>query len=238
MIYKKIVKGTFLERPNRFIAKVMIGNMIHTVHVKNTGRCKELLVNGATVYLEDFRDNMRDRKTEFSIISVEKKIRNTFELINMDSQAPNKIVEEALLEGKVFNDLAKVVREQTFGNSRLDFYYEKAESIKGYIEVKGVTLEENGIVKFPDAKTERGVKHINELIKAKEMGFEATIIFIVQMKNAKLFVPNFEAHMEFGLILGEAIKRGVNMLVYNCNVTPNSITLLNPIDFTCLQNQS
>jgi sugar fermentation stimulation protein A len=238
MEYKKIVKGTFLERPNRFIAKVMIKNQVHTVHVKNTGKCKELLVPGATVYLEDFRDDMRSRKTEFSIVSVEKISGNTFELINMDSQAPNKVVEEALFEGKIFSDLTKIIREQTFGNSRLDFYYERTGGIKGYIEVKGVTLEENGIVKFPDAKTERGVKHIKELIKAKEMGFESNIIFIVQMKCAKFFIPNFEAHMEFGTILGEAIKKGVSMTVYNCNVTPNSIALLNPIDFTCLQNPS
>lgn len=236
MKYKKIIKGTFLERPNRFIAKVSIENKIHIAHVKNTGRCKELLVSGATIYLEDFRDDMRNRKTEFSIVSVEKTIGDTFELINIDSQAPNKIVEESLLEGKILSGLTKVVREQTFGNSRLDFYYEKAGGIKGYIEVKGVTLEENGIVMFPDAKTERGVKHVRELIKAKEIGFESNLIFIVQMKNSKLFMPNYEAHMEFATILSDAIKKGVSVTVYNCSVTPNSITLLNSIDFVIPAN--
>lgn len=236
MKYKKIIKGTFLERPNRFIAKVSIENKIHIAHVKNTGRCKELLVPGATIYLEDFRDDTRNRKTEFSIISVEKINGDTFELINMDSQAPNKIVEEALLEGRIISGLTKIVREQTFGNSRLDFYYEKDGGAIGYIEVKGVTLEENGIVMFPDSKTERGVKHVKELIKAKEMGFESNLIFVVQMKNAKLFIPNFNAHMKFATIIADAIKKGVSITVYNCNVTPNSITLLNPVDFTLTAN--
>ncbi len=229
MKYKKIVKGTFVSRPNRFIAKVIIDGIETTVHVKNTGRCKELLIEGATVYLEDFSENMGNRKFRFSLIAVQK---NEL-LINMDSYAPNVVVREALYDRSLtlpnMSDLCYIIPEATFGNSRLDFYVEDNMGKKGFVEVKGVTLENDGVVSFPDAPTVRGVRHINELCEIAKQGVEAYIIFVIQMEKVKCFTPNDVCHPEFGEALRNAKKHGVNILSFCCTVTPDSLNLKNEV---------
>ena len=220
MEYKNTVKGIFKNRPNRFIANVIINGKEETVHVKNTGRCKELLVDGVTVILEE--SNNTNRKTKYSLISVYKGEK----LINMDSQSPNSVFSEAIVDGKIeeIGSVDFLKREVKYNNSRFDIYYEKNNK-KGFIEVKGVTLEENGVVMFPDAPTERGIKHILELIEAKKEGYEVGIAFVVQMKNVKYFTPNKERDKKFYDALYKAYKEGVNIYVYDCIVTENSITL-------------
>ncbi len=171
-----------------------------------------------------------NRKTKYDLIAVEKITENGIILVNMDSQIPNDVVGEWLPESKLFSDSAIYKREVKFGNSRFDFYVEDGE-IKTFIEVKGVTLENNGVVSFPDAPTERGVKHINELISCLEKGFEAYIIFVVQMKGVKTFEPNSENHKEFADVLAFAKEKGVNVLVYDCIVTPDSIRIDSRIEY-------
>ena len=218
MKYKQIVRGTFIERPNRFIAKVNIAGKTETVHVKNTGRCRELLVPGATVYLEA-GDNP-ERKTAYDLVAVQKQDR----LINMDSQAPNKVVEEWLLKKELFPGLICVRPETKYGNSRFDFYVEydkedsRSKSGKAFIEVKGVTLERDGVVLFPDAPSDRAVKHVEELIQAKAAGYDAYIIFVIQMDEVKYFLPNRETHPEFAEALEKAARSGVEILAYDCSV--------------------
>ncbi|MCQ2551186.1 MAG: DNA/RNA nuclease SfsA [Clostridia bacterium] len=222
MKYLKVVKGNFISRPNRFVANVLIDGKEERVHVKNTGRCKELLTEGATVYLEDFDGRMGTRKMRYDLIAVEKGEL----LINMDSQAPNKVAYE-FFKDKV--DFLKA--EVTYLDSRLDLYFEK-DGRKGFIEVKGVTLEEDGIARFPDAPTERGVKHIKHLIKAKEEGYDAKILFVVQMKGVKEFTPNDETHRAFGDALRLARKKGVEVLCYDCQVTPDSLQIVQKVALT------
>lgn len=223
MKYKNVVKGEFLSRPNRFIAKVKIKEEIHTVHVKNTGRCKELLVPNATVYL-DLADNP-NRKTKYDLIAVEKQIANDdFLLINMDSQVVNAAAEEWLKKGDLFGKDAIIRREVTFGKSRFDFYIEK-DNRKIFLEVKGVTLEKGGIASFPDAPTERGVKHIKELITCCNQGYEGYILFVMQMKGVARFTPNDLTHQAFGDALREAEKSGVKIMAMDCVVTPQSIEI-------------
>ena len=223
MKYENIVKGRFIERPNRFIAKVEINGKEETVHVKNTGRCKELLIPGTTVYL-NLSDNP-SRKTKYDLIAVEKlrKGKNKL-LINMDSQIPNSVAEEFLKSGVLFSKNAKIRREVTYNKSRFDFYIEDCER-KIFLEVKGCTLENDGIASFPDAPTERGVKHINELISCIENGFEAYILFVIQMKEIQLFKPNDTTHKAFGDALRQAEKKGVKILAFDCNVTHDSIKI-------------
>ena len=218
MQYKTVVSGSFLERPNRFIARVETDEGLQTVHVKNTGRCKELLVPGATVYLE--KSDNPQRKTAYDLIAVEKG--NL--LINMDSQAPNRVFEEWAKAGNFLPGVTAVRREYTWGDSRLDFCL---ETVNGphLIEVKGVTLEENGVARFPDAPTERGVKHIRELQRAVEAGFSATLVFIVQMKYIHAVMPNDSTHPAFGKALREAAAAGVQIRAFDCVVTPNSLTV-------------
>ena len=218
----------FLERPNRFIAKVKINGNIETVHVKNTGRCKELLMPNAKVYL--FVSDNPNRKTKYDLIAVEKVTDRGTILVNMDSQVPNDVVSEWLHKNELFSEKAKIKREVKFGNSRFDFYVEDRER-KAFIEVKGVTLENDGVVSFPDAPTERGVKHINELISCLEKGFEAYIIFVVQMKGVLKFKPNAEHHKEFADTLDYAREKGVKVLVYDCIVTPDSIEIDEKIEY-------
>ena len=223
MKYKKVVKAKFIERPNRFIAFCDIDGKIEKVHVKNTGRCRELLTDNAVVYLEE-SDNP-NRKTKYSLICVEKGNR----LINMDSQVPNKVVYEGLIDKKILppgidEEITFIKAEKTYKNSRFDIYLE-TKSKKIFIEVKGVTLEENDIVKFPDAKTERGVKHINELIEAKKDGYECYILFLIQMNNVLYFTPNNEMHKDLGDALVNAENNGVGVLAYDRLVEFDSITV-------------
>ncbi len=223
MKYSNIEKGIFLSRPNRFIAQAEINGEAHTVHVKNTGRCKELLTAGAAVYLE--RSDNPARKTLYDLIAVEKpRVNKEPLLINMDSQIPNACAEEWLKKGTLFSPNAIIRREVTFGKSRFDFYIEDGER-KIFLEVKGCTLENNGIAAFPDAPTERGVKHIKELIACRQSGYEAYILFVIQMKEITRFSPNDTTHKEFGETLRQAQKSGVTVLAYDCVVTPESIEI-------------
>ena len=226
MKYKNIVKGEFISRPNRFIAKVKINGVEHTVHVKNTGRCKEILVPGAVVYLE--RTENPERKTAYDLIGVEKKTKNGTILINTDSQIPNLCAAEFLPVSGLFSEDTVIRREVTYGNSRFDIMAE-SPSKKAFVEVKGVTLEKDGVALFPDAPTERGVKHIKELIRASSEGFDTYIMFIIQMENIKSFSPNEETHPEFAAVLREADKAGVKILAYSCKVTENDITVSEPV---------
>lgn len=222
MKYKKVTQGRFISRPNRFIAQVEVDGEIHTVHVKNTGRCRELLVPDARVYLE-ISDNPA-RKTKYDLIAVEKQTDSGILLVNMDSQIPNAAAGEWLKKSGLFSENAIIMREKTFGKSRFDFYIEDGNR-KIFLEVKGVTLEYDGVVMFPDAPTERGVKHINELITCIENGYEAYILFVVQMKGIKYFRPYDEMHPQFGDALRNAAEKGVKIIAMDCTVTPDSMTV-------------
>lgn len=225
MKYENIVKGTFVERPNRFVAIVSINGKEEKCHVKNTGRCRELLVPGAMVILQDHYNRMGTRKMRYSLIAVYKS--NT--LVNMDSQIPNAVCEEALKDGSLklpgMAVLTLIKREKTYGSSRFDFYVEDKAGRKGYIEVKGVTLENNGIASFPDAPTERGVKHVRELIKARQEGYFSGILFVIQMKGINLFKPNDKMHKAFGDALREAAEAGVIIMAKDCFVKDDKIIL-------------
>ena len=226
MNYPNIVPGIFLSRPNRFIARVRINGREETAHVKNTGRCRELLIPGAEIYLQH-HDNPR-RKTRFSLISVKK----SDKLINIDSQAPNQVLKEALQEGMYLPGLVHPITcirpESVFGNSRFDFYVE-AGGQKAYIEAKGVTLERDGVAMFPDAPTERGVKHVRELILAAEESFTAYVFFVVQMKGICCMMPNDRMHAAFGSSLRAARKAGVHIMAYDCIAKPESLWLDQPV---------
>ncbi len=216
MRYGEVVKGKFLSRPNRFIAYAEVEGDTVLCHVKNTGRCKELLLPQSEIYLEKSKNPAR--KTGFDLIAVKKgKI-----LINMDSSAPNKAAGEYLR--KKFGDKAFIKPEKVYGQSRIDFYAESGED-KWLIEVKGVTLEENGTAMFPDAPTERGVKHLKELTRAVGEGYKCCILFIVQMKGVNAFVPNDKTHPEFGQALRKAFKAGVKIKAMDCLVTPDSMAV-------------
>ena len=229
MRYEKIIKAEFIERPNRFIAICRVENQTVKVHVKNTGRCRELLIPGASVYLEDFEGRMGSRKMRYSLIGVEKVTEGGTLMINMDSQAPNKAVSEALNEGTIklpgMGDSLAVKAEKTFGHSRFDFYAEDDGGHKAFIEVKGVTLEDSGIASFPDAPTERGVKHVRELIRAAEEGYNAYIVFIIQMEGMKEFRPNDKTHRQFGDVLREASESEVKILAYECQTGADYMTV-------------
>ena len=234
MEYKNIHTGIFVERPNRFIAMVEMDKTLETCHVKNTGRCRELLIPGAKVYLEK-RGN-HQRKTAYDLVGVEK---NGI-YVNMDSQAPNKVAHEWLLT----QGWDRVKPECKYENSRLDFYMEKrvlkdetadgqsdsktgAEPFvcRAFMEVKGVTLEVDGIARFPDAPTERGIKHMEELTEAHRQGYEAYILFVIQMKGIRWFEPNDITHPAFGEALRKAHRAGVQVLAYDCLARPGSLKL-------------
>jgi len=223
MKYRAIVKAVFLERPNRFIAHVDVDGRKEIVHVKNTGRCRELLQKGATVYLETGDNPLR--KTLYDLVAVMK----GDTLINMDSQAPNKAVGEWLLNKQLFPDLVKVKPETKYGNSRFDFYVE-CENRKAFIEVKGVTLENDGVAAFPDAPSERAVKHVEELIEAKQDGYDVYVLFVVQMKGVKYLVPNENTHPEFADALRKAASAGVNVIAYDCIVTEDEMVIDKPVE--------
>lgn len=223
MKYQNIIEGTFLERPNRFIAYVEIEGKQETVHVKNTGRCAELLIPGRTIYLQESENPLR--KTKYDLIAVEKGNR----LINMDSQIPNKVVKEWMEAGNFLEEIVQIRPEYTYGNSRIDLYVETKEK-KVLIEVKGVTLEEDGVVKFPDAPSERAVKHVKELQKAVKEGYEAYVFFVIQMRGVRYFTPNIITHPEFAEALTCAKKAGVHVVAYDCDVTKDSIHIFENVD--------
>lgn len=218
MVYQNIQPGSFVSRPNRFIAYVETEGKTETVHVKNTGRCAELLVPGARVYLE--KSGNPQRKTQWDLVAVEKGER----MINMDSQAPNQAVREWLEKGGLFPDITLVRPESTYKHSRFDFYVEHGGK-KTYIEVKGVTLEEDGIVRFPDAPSDRAVKHLEELCQAEEEGFETLVLFVIQMEDVRFFTPNRKTHPAFADALAEAAAKGVNVRAFDCQVTADSMEI-------------
>lgn len=227
MRYEHIKQGTFLSRPNRFIAYVTVDGKEEKVHVKNTGRCRELLKEGAAVYLEHSEN--AERSTAYDLVAVEKEGR----IVNMDSQAPNKAVGEWLLAGGLFSDIICLRPEMTFGESRFDFYMEAADENGGarkiYMEVKGCTLEENGVGSFPDAPSERAVKHVKELIRAREAGYEAFLLFVVQMDRVDCVVPNRRTQPEFSEVLLEARRAGVRIIARDCLVSADSMEIRNPL---------
>lgn len=217
MRYGAVTRGIFLERPNRFIARVALEGEPAVCHVKNTGRCRELLLPGAAVYLA--AGETPGRKTAWDLIAVEKGSK----LINMDAQAPNRVFAEFALR---FEPEALSVRpEVAAGESRLDFCLELPGGGKHYVEVKGVTLEENGHARFPDAPTERGVKHLHELARLAGEGHRATVFFVIQMADVTDFSPNDDTHPAFGAALRDAVRAGVNAAAYSCRVTPDSLEI-------------
>lgn len=222
MIYTNIIKARFLTRPNRFIAYVEIDGETEIAHVKNTGRCRELLIAGAKVILQK-ADNP-NRSTKYDLIAVYKGER----LINMDSQAPNKVFMEYLQSGQYISGITKIKPEAKYGASRFDFYVEVGER-KILIEVKGVTLEENGVALFPDAPTQRGVKHVNELARYSREGYEAHVVFVIQMNNILYFTPNNKTHPEFGAALIVARADGVKVNAVDCIMTENSMIIGKPV---------
>lgn len=217
MKYNNITRAKFINRPNRFIAEVDIDGHKETVHVKNTGRCKELLIPGCEVWLT--APGTPERKTKYDLVAVRKR---TGVLFNIDSQAPNKVVKEWLSE----QDYDVVIPEYKYGNSRIDFYMEKGE--ENYLmEVKGCTLEFDGIGYFPDAPTERGVKHIRELIKAKKEGYKASLAFVIQMDGVTEVRPHIETDPEFGKAFEDAKKAGVEVHFLTCHVEPEELRITN-----------
>lgn len=222
MRYQAVEKGRFLARPNRFIAHVEVDGRTEICHVKNTGRCRELLLPGVPVYLEPSANPAR--KTKYDLIAVEKGSL----LINMDAQAPNKVFGEWAAAGKFLPGLTLIRPEFTWEDSRFDFLLED-ERGKIFVEVKGVTLEEDGEVRFPDAPTERGVKHLHGLQRAVAQGHRAAVFFVVQMKGVTHFRPNDATHPAFGDALREAAENGVGVYAYDCRVTPDSLTIDAPV---------
>ena len=222
MQYRSVKKGIFRARPNRFIAHVEVDGAAEVVHVKNTGRCREFLVPGAAVYLEESANPAR--KTRYDLIAVEKGDL----LVNMDAQAPNKVFQEWAEGGGFLPGLTSLRPETTWGSSRFDFYWEAGER-RGFVEVKGVTLEEDGHARFPDAPTERGVKHLEELIRCQDEGYEAAVCFVIQMAGMKDFAPNDVTHPAFGAALRKAAGAGVRVLARECRVTPDRLTMAGPV---------
>lgn len=218
MKYQKTVKAIFIDRPNRFVAKVNLGGEEIYCHVKNTGRCRELLVSGAEVWLEDSCNP--NRKYRYSLVAVRKGSR----LVNMDSQAPNKAVYEWIMDSGYFKNIRVLKPESKYGTSRFDFYCEY-EDKKAYIEVKGVTLENDNVVSFPDAPTQRGARHVSELAECIKEGYEAYIIFVVQMKGVSYFEPNAVNDPVFTEELRRAQKQGVNIIALDCRVSETEMLI-------------
>ena len=218
MQYQFVRPAFFRSRPNRFIARVELDGQEETVHVKNTGRCRELLVPGRTVWLEE--GSNPSRKTRYDLIAVDK----DGLLVNMDAQAPNKVFGEWALAGNFVPGLTLLRPETSWGKSRFDFYWEAGDR-KGFVEVKGCTLEHDGFCRFPDAPTERGVKHINELVSCMADGFEAAVCFVIQMDGMKSFSPNDATHPAFGDALRAAYAAGVQVLAVGCRVEPERLEI-------------
>ncbi|MBF8983141.1 DNA/RNA nuclease SfsA [Lutibacter sp. B2] len=225
MNYKDIKKGVFLSRPNRFIAHVLVDGQEEIVHVKNTGRCKEILKEGVTVILEKATNT--NRKTKYSLVGAYKDHKV---LINIDSQITNYVVYEAIVNNQVeeLKNLDYLKKEVKCGNSRFDFYYEKGNK-KGYIEVKSATLEENGECMFPDAPTERGRKHVHELIELQEEGYENYILFLIQIENMKSFKANGITDPKFEEALKTAKEKNIEIVAYDCCVKEDELILKNKV---------
>lgn len=222
MQYDNIIPAVFLDRPNRFIANIEIDGLRQVAHVKNTGRCREILTPGARIWVRENSDPRR--KTRFDVITAQKNER----MINIDASAPNAAVKEWLPESGLFRHVSLIRPETTFGRSRLDFYIE-ADGRKMFMEVKGVTLEDRGVVRFPDAPTERGLKHIKELEASLSSGFEACILFVIQMKGVDYFKPNSATHEAFADALHHAFRAGVQVRAWDCLIMPDSMDIADPV---------
>ena len=223
MIYPSVRRGQFLTRPNRFIAHVELDGAPVVCHVKNTGRCRELLVPGHTVWLAEGTNPAR--KTQYDLIGVEKPTPRGLLPVNMDAQAPNRVFGEWAAGGGL-GFLPSPLRPETrFGDSRFDFYWEDGPDRRGFWEIKGVTLEEDGVARFPDAPTLRGVKHLEELIRAREAGYEAGVCFVVQMPGMRWVEPNDATHPQFGQALRRAAQAGVRVLALGCRVEPDRLEI-------------
>ena len=216
MRYDNITRAVFIKRPNSFIAEVYVNGKKETVHVKNTGRCRELLIPDSEVWLT--APGTPDRKTKYDLVAVRK---NNGILYNIDSQAPNKVVKEWLDK----QDYDKVIPEYTYGESRIDFYMERAGK-KYLMEVKGCTLEIDGIGYFPDAPTERGIKHLHELAGAVKSGYKAMLAFVIQMDGVEEVRANIDTHPEFGTALDAAKAAGVEVLFLKCHVEPDTLVII------------
>ena len=225
MKYASVKTARFIKRPNRFVAHVIVDNKEEIVHVKNTGRCKEILQEGTTVILE--KSDKLERKTRYSVIAAYKE--NV--LINIDSQVPNMVVYQGILDGNIkeIQAVTKLSREVVYGNSRFDLYFE-ASGQRGFIEVKGATLETHGICMFPDAPTQRGCKHVYEMIKAVEEGYAGYILFLIQMKGVKYFTPFEERDPKFAKALKLAYEKGVKVLAYDSIVFEDEISIGAPVE--------
>lgn len=221
MKYPRMVEGIFIQRINRFIAEVIVDDKLERVHVKNTGRCKELFIEGQKIYLQ-LADNP-NRKTKYSLISIYKGNM----LVNVDSQVPNQVIFDAIKKGLLdeFQDIDVLKREYTYGHSRFDLYYKRRSGQEGFIEIKGVTLEKEGYATFPDAPTTRGTKHVKELNQAVKEGYESYVIFLIQLKPVKHFTPNTAMDPEFSSALHKAAISGVKILAFESQVTFDSIHL-------------
>lgn len=223
MRYGDIVAAEFIERPNRFIAYVNLYGERTKVHVKNTGRCGELLRDHTKVYLE--KNDSESRSTAYDLVAVDKDGR----LVNMDSNAPNQVAGEWLRAGGLYSDVSLVKPETTFGNSRFDFYVESTSGKKAFVEVKGVTLERKGAAAFPDAPSERALKHVEELIEARRLGYEAYLLFVIQMKGVSFVEPNMDTQPAFGEALKRARRAGVRLLAYDCLVREDGLEMDAPV---------
>lgn len=222
MQYDNMIPAIFLDRPNRFIANIEIDGLRQVAHVKNTGRCKEILTPGARVWVRENSDP--HRKTRFDVITAQKNER----MINIDASAPNAAVKEWLPESGLFRQISLIRPETTFGRSRFDFYIE-GDGRRMFMEVKGATLEDRGVVRFPDAPTERGLKHIKELEASLAGGFDACVLFVIQMKNVEYFEPNSATHEAFADALYQAHRAGVRILARDCRITPDSMEIADPV---------
>lgn len=222
MFYFNVQKGSFISRPNRFIANVELDGKTEVCHVKNTGRCAELLVPGATVWVSGAQNSLR--RTKYDLITVDR----GGVLVNMDSQAPNRLFAEWAISGGV-DGLEEIKAERRYRTSRFDFMLTR-RGRPMFVEVKGVTLERDGVALFPDAPTERGVKHIRELMEAKKDGYDAAIFFVIQMKGPERLMPNAETHPAFAQALSEAREAGVEIMARDCVVTPHRVMIDSEID--------
>lgn len=222
MNYTHVQQGIFLARPNRFVAHVQLNGGLAVCHVKNTGRCRELLLPGSRVLVQKEQNPLR--KTPYTLIAVYKG--NI--LVNIDSSAPNKALAEWLPQSRCWGVPTLIKPEAVLGESRLDFYVETTTQSL-YIETKGVTLEQDGVALFPDAPTQRGIKHLQELVRCKQAGHGAAVVFVVQMSGVRHFAPNIKTHPAFGPALQQAAAQGVQVMAMDCRVTPESLAIQNPV---------
>ncbi len=223
MIYENILPAVFVDRPNRFIAHVELNGRLEVCHVKNTGRCRELLIPGCRVYVQ--HQPSPTRKTAYDLIAVEKGER----LLNMDANAPNRIFGEYVRAGRFLRGWSVIRPETTHGDSRFDFYLE-SPGHRLFAEVKGVTLEDDGVMRFPDAPTERGVKHLEGLARCVQEGYEAWAVFVIQTENVRWMEPNRRTHPAFADAMRQAAQAGVHLLALDCHTEPDRLEICRPVE--------